>query len=68
MQLRAKYFIAFIVNSNKPLSLPLFPLTPTPTPHLIKAPRKGLFSIVNGQRTKALFFNPHQPVKILPLF
>lgn len=38
--------------------LPLFPLTPTPTPHLIKAPPKGLFSIVNGQRTKALFFLP----------
>lgn len=38
--------------------LPCFPLTPIPTPPLMKAHWKGQSSTVNGQRTKASVFTP----------
>lgn len=57
-QLRARHFIAFFVNSNKPLPSSTFSSNHCFDPHLIKAHWKGLFSVVDSQRTKISFLSP----------
>ena len=51
------FFFFFLWTAINHSLLPLFPLTPTPTPHL-KAHWKGLVSVVKGQRAKASFLTP----------